>query len=66
MQEFVVPRSMPRILLMMCVVGESVEVDDFGGSSLARGVPARLDDLQYIGYQRITTLSPVLSARGIG
>jgi hypothetical protein len=51
---------------MMGVVGESVEVDDFGGSSLARGVPARLDDLQYIGYQRITTLSPVLSARGIG
>ena len=66
MQEFVVPRSMPRILLMMCVVGESVEVDDFGGSSLARSVPARLDDFQCVGYQRITKLSPVLSASGIG
>jgi hypothetical protein len=41
---------------MMCVVGESVEVDDFGGSSLARGVPSRLDDFQCVDYQRIAKL----------
>jgi hypothetical protein len=51
---------------MMCVVGESVEVDDFGGSSLASGVPVWLDDFQCVDHQLITKLSPVLRVHGIG
>jgi hypothetical protein len=58
MQEFVVPRSMPRILLMMCGVGEKVKLDDFGVLSLARAVPAWAEDFYRVGYQCITKIPP--------